>query len=384
MRRNGLLLAVVLMTATLLGVGGVALAAATPRDLPDAGTVQTDGQVSAVVVAGGRVYLGGHFTHVNGVERNRLAAIDATTGQLTDWNPNANDSVRSLAVSADGARIYAGGAFTNVGGTYRGRLAALDAATGGLDPTWKPGTANSTVHAIAVSGSRVYVGGNFTTLKEQSRGRLALVDATTGALDPDWAPSANRTVRTLAVALDGTRIYAGGDFRRVNGKPRPYLAALNPSSRALDSGWKPTTPNGKVFDLEQSGPRLYTAEGGRGGAASAYDATTGVSRWRAKGNGDVQTLAVLGGEVYLGGHFETFSGRNRHFFAALDKTRGALVPGWSPSATGNCGAWTPSTCNGFVWALSADPSAGRLYAGGNFRKVSGVSQAGFAGFSQQR
>jgi hypothetical protein len=87
---------VCMIAALLLAVGGVALAS--PNNVPDAGTVQTDGQVSAIVVSGNKIYLGGYFTHVDGVQRNRLAAIDATTGQLTGWNPNANDNVRSLAL----------------------------------------------------------------------------------------------------------------------------------------------------------------------------------------------------------------------------------------------------------------------------------------------
>jgi trimeric autotransporter adhesin len=369
----------VAVVATVLVAGGVALAS--PSNVPDAGTVQTDGQVSAIVVSGNKIYLGGYFTHVDGVQRNRLAALDATTGQLTSWNPNANDNVRSLAVSADGSRIYAGGAFSSVGGVNRTRLAAIDAATGAVDPLWRP-QANSTVSALAVSSKGIYLGGSFTSINGQSRSRLALVDATTGALEADWVPSANDKVRTLAVASDGSRIYAGGNFGVVNGKSRPYLTALEPSTGALDSAWvTPTKPNGKVYDLEESGGRLYTAEGGLGGAVSAYSTTTGISSWRTKVDGDVQTLAVMGSEVYLGGHFEAFSGQNRHFFAAVDASTGTLDPAWAPTATGGCGAWVPSTCNGFVWALTADPSAGRLYAGGDFRKVSGVAHAGFARFS---
>ena len=119
----------------------------------DEGTVQTDGRVATILAAGDRIYLGGFFTHVDGVERNHLAAIDATTGELTNWNPNANGIVRTLAVSEDGSRVYAGGSFTSVGGTYRGRLAAIDAATGALDTTWRPGTVDSSVHAVAASGN---------------------------------------------------------------------------------------------------------------------------------------------------------------------------------------------------------------------------------------
>jgi hypothetical protein len=370
MRRTILLLAVMAL-ATLLASGAV-LAATSVSGVPDEGTVQTDGRVSAVLVSGGRVYLGGSFTHVNGAERNRLAAVDAETGELTGWDPNASGSVRSLALSADGTRVYAGGTFTGIGGAYRGRLAAVDAATGALDPAFKPGTANSTVRAIAVSGNRVYLGGDFTTVKGASRGRLALVDGTTGALDPNWAPSADAAVLALGASPDGARVYAGGAFTAIDGRSVRHLAALGAGTGAPDVAWeKPTKPNGKVYDLEQSGGLLYTGEGGLGGAASAYDAATGERAWRVEGDGDVQAVTVMGGEVYLGGHFVALGGQDRRFFAAADAATGALDP-WNPRGGG--------TGLG-VWSLGADPLRTRVHAGGDFTSVSGVTHGRFARFS---
>jgi hypothetical protein len=382
MRRTVLLL-VVMVTAMLLAASGVALAATTVGGVPDAGTVQTDGQLSAVLAAGGKIYLGGSFTHVNGVPRNRLAAVDAATGQLTTWDPNANDAVRALAFSPDGTRIYAGGQFTSVGGVYRGRLAAINASSGAVDDTWTP-KADAAVRAIAVRGANVYVGGKFATVNGLARARLALLGAGTGSLDPAFAPSVNDWVRTLAVSADGTRLYVGGEFNSVGGLSRPYLASLNPATGALDGAWsQPTTPNGPVFDLQESAGRLYAAEGGPGGALTAYDPSTGKSLWRKGADGDVQALTVLGGEVYAGGHFVKFSGYDRKMFAAVDAVTGTTDQNWAPSASGaDCSSvWAPDPCIDWVWALEADPSIGRLYAGGDFRQVSGGAHAGFARFS---
>ena len=379
MRRTVLLL--VIGTAMLLALGGAALAA-TVGGTPDAGTVQTDGQVSAVAVSGGKVYLAGFFTHVNGVPRDRLAAVDASTGQLTGWNPGADGAVRALAASPDGSRIYAGGSFTSVGGAARNRLAAIDAATGTVDPYWTP-RANDGVRAIAVRGNGVYLGGRFTRVNGQDRARLARVDATAGSLDAGWAPAADGLVRALGLSADGSRLYAGGDFATAGGS-RPYLAALDPATGALYGPWtRPSAPNGPVFDLQESGGRLYSAEGGPGGALTAYDPATGASLWRRSADGDVQALAVMGGEVYAGGHFLTFSSYARQFFAAVDGATGAVDPSWAPSAYGaNCSsAWPPDPCDDSVWAMEADPSRGRLHAGGDFRKVSGAPHAGFARFS---
>lgn len=376
-RTNHFIRVLMMMTAAVLATSLFAMApssaSADPSNMPDEGTVQTNGSVYAILAVGDRVYLGGDFTTVNGQSRSRLAAIDATTGELTGWAPGANDSVRALAVSPDGASVYAGGAFTSVNGTTRNRLAAMDATTGTLT-SWYPGTANSSVRAIAVSGNRVYLGGAFTTVNGQNRERLALVDGVTGALDPNWTPTADGTVRTLALSGDDSRLYAGGSFSYISGQSRPYLAALSATTGTRDDTWKPPKPNGQVFALALSGTRVYTAEGGYGGAAAAYDAAgSGARAWSRSADGDAQAVAVLGEKVYVGGHFDVFASQTRHSFAAVDAATGALDSQWTPSAS-------PSYPG--VWALTPDAARIRLYTGGDFTSISGQTHQRFAQFSE--
>ena len=66
--------------------------------------------------------------------RNNIAALNATTGSATDWNPNAAGTVRALAVN--GTTVYAGGEFTNIGGQPRNGIAAINAA--GSATAWNP------------------------------------------------------------------------------------------------------------------------------------------------------------------------------------------------------------------------------------------------------
>jgi PQQ-like domain len=121
-RARTVYLLAVLMAATIVGllfVAHPAVAAAIKSDpVP-----QTDGRVSAIVVSGDTVYIGGSFTHVDGVPRSRLAAIDATDGSLLPWNPGANRHVRALV--AAGSRIYAGGDFLSISGQPQHRFARL-------------------------------------------------------------------------------------------------------------------------------------------------------------------------------------------------------------------------------------------------------------------
>jgi hypothetical protein len=182
--------------------------------------------VLALALSGATVYAGGRFSGagptIGGQSRNHIAALDATTGLATAWNPNASQSVEALAVS--GSTVYAGGVFGTIGGLTRRGLAALDAVTG--VPTawdWNP-TGPARVEVLAVSGSIVYAGGLFGTLGGQTRHNVAALDDVTGAALA-WDPDANDLVD--AIDVSGATVYVGGLFTVINGQPQTHIAAMN-------------------------------------------------------------------------------------------------------------------------------------------------------------
>ena len=96
---------------------------------------QLDPEVLALAVLGDTVYVGGAFSAIGGQPRRDFAAVDATTGSATNWNPDVDDRVGSLVAS--GNTIYAGGRFTRLGGLPCAGLAAI---SGSDKPSVSPRT----------------------------------------------------------------------------------------------------------------------------------------------------------------------------------------------------------------------------------------------------
>lgn len=97
---------------------------------------------------------------------------------------------------------------------------------------------------------------------------------------------------------------------------------------------------------------------------AAIDITTGkVSSWTPPTfNAAVQTLAVSGNTIYVGGNFTTVGGVPRNRLCALDATTGALLP-WNPNATNT------------VVSIIVNNSI--VYVGGDFNTVGGSARQGF-------
>jgi hypothetical protein len=146
---------------------------------------------------------------VGSVARNNLAHILDDYSIDLAWNPNADNTVYTLAVS--GTTVYAGGDFTTIGNATRNSLAALDTTSNTNNATaWNPEAgAGSVVYTLALSGTTVYAGGDFSSFNAGAnpRSNIAAIDAGTGTATT-WTPDADNVVNTLAVS--GTTIYAGG------------------------------------------------------------------------------------------------------------------------------------------------------------------------------
>ncbi len=116
---------------------------------------------------------------------------------LDGFDPNANGTVRAVVVQPDG-KILIGGDFTTVLGVARNRIARLN-ADGTLDTTFDP-NADGTVFSIAVqSDGKVLAGGDFNTMGGQTRKSIARLSNDTPALSTLVV-----TQNTLTLTRDGS------------------------------------------------------------------------------------------------------------------------------------------------------------------------------------
>lgn len=355
--------AVVVSTVLALTAGiGFLVPAAAAYDTRPLFSWVPNGRVYAMAEASGVVYLGGTFTSLRNpatgerVDRERLAAISASTGELiASWDPGANDTVRALAVSADGT-IYAGGDFTTAAGVSATRAAAITpvgAAVSGWDAS-----ANNTVRSIVVTNEAVFVAGNFSRIDGVRRIGVARLDPSDGDLATGWDARARRgRVRALALSPNGTDLIVGGSFKSLSGVTRMFAGTV-----ALDSGavraWAPSAicDTCQVLGLTTADGTVFAAVGGRGGGrAAAWSLATAQQRWVSRGDGDVQSVAVHGGVAYFGGHFgPRFLNQERHQLVALDANTGALLDFVLPF-TGND--------HPGIWAIIADSAVLRIAGG---------------------
>jgi hypothetical protein len=200
-------------------LGAVAL---TNGAIAGAWTARANGPVHTVLVGtgSGRVYVGGHFSAIDGASRPFLAAVGAKRGSVFRWRSAPLGQVWSLALSPQGS-LYAG-----VGGHQGGQLDSYQPLTGSR--RWHR-FADGDIQTVAIDGATILAGGHFLNVCSTNigggspwvctvplqRDRFFATDQS-GAIQP-WNPGGNSLHGVWALRTDSTHIVAGGDFTIVDG-----------------------------------------------------------------------------------------------------------------------------------------------------------------------
>lgn len=190
------------------------------------------GTVEAVVQRGGRLYVGGRFTHLNGRRRDALGAVHVRTGRLVRrFRPRirtgfARPIVQRLYVR--GRHVYAIGFLSSVSGRRRANFARLRLQTGRLDRRFRPPATRFGLNAnLSFSGRQVYLAQGVTV--RELGVRTGAVQRKGTVFPEDFGESIEQTLRV------GDRLYVVGTF--------------GPGSRYFDAGRRPVGI--AAFDLRR-------------------------------------------------------------------------------------------------------------------------------------
>ncbi|MEP6695603.1 MAG: hypothetical protein ABJA34_01855, partial [Pseudonocardiales bacterium] len=226
---------------------------------------------------GSVVVLGGSFDTVNGVTHVGIMGVDPTSGaNLAAWG---NGPLLSLDFQVYhqmlvGNEVYIsavdfGGQYNHVEFDGSAKLKWADGAV-----VWADYCQGDT-HGIAVVGGTVYAGGHGHDCSKVANGYPVLATHQgLYALDSGdghmlrWFPKSNSSASTeqtgiRVLATDGTHLFAGGDFTRINDQPQqgfvrfspgppdvtpPVLPAIPPVAQTLANGLGVAVRQSASFD----------------------------------------------------------------------------------------------------------------------------------------
>jgi hypothetical protein len=282
-----------------------------------------DGIIQSIAIYNGNLLAGGNFSNIGGAVRSRLASLVPTSGVANVWNPNVmglkGTTYNVLSISSADGSVFVGGTFWSVGATERNNIAAINANTGELLP-FNP-NANNIVRTIASDANYIYLGGDFTIINSTiSKNRIAQVNATSG-LPTGWNPNSDGAVNTLVI--HSGILYVGGAFSNIGGAARSRIASLSVATGAA-TAFNPSA-NGNVNVLYLSNDSLfiggaYTTIGGQTrNRIAAYNISNGsLLGFNPNANNTVNAIGKKGSKIYFGGSFTSIGGTNVRILAEYD------------------------------------------------------------------
>ena len=240
---------------------------------------------------------------------------------------------------------------------------------------------NGYVWAQTTIGSTVYAVGKFDNAREPkakpgtaltARSNVLAYDINTGALLP-FAPKVNGVIKAVAASPDGSRIYIGGTFNKVNGKDRWNIAAIDARTGELVPGFIPSIGGSGVYALATSGTSVYAgglfsqANGVARKNLSAFNTVNGaLLPWAPKTDLQVDAMVMdpAGKDTIIGGRFSQLNGNTEmRGSGAVDKTTGELNTSWELAKTVKNGAGS-GTYAGKAGTFSLTTDATGVYGTG--------------------
>ena len=290
---------------------------------------------AAVAAPGGGWYIGGSFTTINGVERNRIARITATGAVDPGFDPGPGFDASVDRLARQGGGVLAAGTFSHYAGEAVNQVVRLR-PDGTLDSEFAFDIrVTGRVYDLSVQGDgRILVGGSLSTYYGGTRNSVARVGSD-GALDEsfDLGPQPGGTVLTVA-PLDSGEVVVGGSFTLLGGVSRARAALL--AGTGAVGGFNDGTgfdasvqaaavrPDGSFVLGGGFGSWATTARGRLAGFSASGTLDTAFNVGAGAAGGDVfGLLALADGRVLASGTFSTLEGARVPGLVRFGATGGA-------------------------------------------------------------
>lgn len=204
------------------------------------------------------------------------------------------------------------------------------------------------VNDIARIGNTVYAGGVIDTVRKPdgssagTYGNALSFDALTGAVKTAFHPVftgatdqiQDGPINAVERSTDGTAVWFGGEFKKVNGVAAKGLVRWDVATNSLSTAFKP-------------------AIGADNLTAKVYD------------------IKFFCGRLWVAGDFTSAGGVTRTALVSLDPTTGAATSQVNLNITGTASATAGPTR---VYKIAPSPNCARVVITGNFTKVKGIER----------
>jgi hypothetical protein len=350
--------------------------------------------VGALAIYGNKLIAGGWFASAGGVSANNIASWDGIAwsplgsgveGSFSPYWPQSPTPVSALIVYGD--QLIVGGRFTEAGGIPANSIAAWDGAVwspldSGIRGGWGGYSSHyPTVSALTIYDSKLIAGGNFSTAGSDSANCVAAWNGTSWSAlglgmtgGGGWSPG----VRTLGVY--DNKLVAGGKFILGGVNTLALISTWDGTNWSpLMNGYEDTDGYDYVSVLMVSDNTLMVGHNwlgefaSRSGSIDVWDGTYWTDIGFVAGGYEsyysenytyrpipVSVLSDYHGKLIIGGYFAEASDVGANSIASWDGVA------WSPLGSGLAG-------DGFVALIGYE---GKLMAGGDFTAVDGAAANG--------
>lgn len=347
----------------------------------DTGSTLSGADVNSLVVdqVDGSIFIGGTFDTFDRSNIGNIAKFNADGTLNTDFNTGLgfNSTVYAISKQLDG-EIIVGGKFTSYNGSAVGYLTRLN-VDGSIDQSFSDlaDTNNYVNYIESLDNGKTLLHGIFTTVNGAPAKYFARLNAD-GSLDTTLVQGTgfNNNVNAIAGYADG-KVIVGGGFTTYKGSAVPRLVRLNEDGTVDSTFNVGTGPNSVVTSL-------YVEDDGKilvGGYFTSFNAVGANYIVRLNGNGSIDSSFVYGsgfndmvmdiakdgdGNYIIGGYFTRYNSVNYIRRIARISNTGTLDTTFVDTSLANSSGF-----ENWVYTVDVD-SAGRVYAGGFFKKFNQI------------